>query len=274
MLRERSAIALLLFPLIAWVIADGSWLYSVSIIGILAMAAYEFGSLFYAGGYRPAIPLLLIGVVSIVLVRIYFGFEVDTILLAGIVLVALTWHVIDFERGAPKSGTDFALTLTGLLYVGWIGAFLITIRRMPDGLWWFLLSLMSIWIADSAAFLFGRRFGRHKLAPRVSPKKTWEGYLAGIGMGIFCGAGMGLLWRIGAGPLAGINAMSGAIVGGVISTVAPIGDLGISMLKRQIGEKDTGTLLPGHGGALDRIDTWLWSAVIGYFLAIVITAAM
>ena len=274
MLRERSAIALLLFPLIAWVIADGSWLYSVSIIGILAMAAYEFGSLFYAGGYRPAIPLLLIGVVSIVLVRIYFGFEVDTILLAGIVLVALTWHVIDFERGAPKSGTDFALTLTGLLYVGWIGAFLITIRRMPDGLWWFLLSLMSIWIADSAAFLFGRRFGRHKLSPRVSPKKTWEGYLAGIGMGILCGAGMGLLWRIGAGPLAGINAMSGAIVGGVISTVAPIGDLGISMLKRQIGEKDTGTLLPGHGGVLDRIDTWLWSAVIGYFLAIVITAAM
>lgn len=274
MLRERSAIALLLFPLIAWIIADGSWLYAVSIMGILAMAAYEFGSLFYAGGYRPAIPLLIISVIATVLARIYFGFGIDTILLAGIIFVALTWHVIDFERGAPKSGTDFALTLTGILYVGWIGAFLITIRRMPDGLWWFLLSLMSVWIADSAALLFGRRFGRHKLAPRVSPKKTWEGYLAGIGMGIFCGAGMGLLWRIGAGPLAGINAMSGAIVGGVISTVAPIGDLGISMLKRQIGEKDTGTLLPGHGGALDRIDTWLWSAVIGYFLAIVITAAM
>ncbi|MBE9479106.1 MAG: hypothetical protein IMY80_04000, partial [Chloroflexi bacterium] len=112
MLRERSAIALLLFPLIAWVIADGSWLYAVSIMGILVMAAYEFGSLFYAGGYRPAIPLLIIGTGAVVLVRIYFGFEVDYILLAGIVLVALTWHVIDFERGAPKSGTDFALTLT------------------------------------------------------------------------------------------------------------------------------------------------------------------
>lgn len=272
MLRERSAIALLLFPLIAWIIADGSWLYAVSIMGILAMAAYEFGNLFYAGGYRPAIPLLIIGTVAVVLVRIYFGFEVDYILLAGIVFVALTWHVIDFERGAPKSGTDFALTLTGILYVGWIGAFLITIRHMPDGLWWFLLSLMSVWIADSAALLFGRRFGRHKLAPRVSPKKTWEGYLAGIGMGILCGAGMGLLWRIGAGPLSGINAMSGAIVGGVISTAAPIGDLGISMFKRQIGEKDTGALLPGHGGVLDRIDTWLWSAVLGYFLAIVLIA--
>ncbi len=271
MLRERSAIALLLFPLIAWVIADGSWLYAVGIMVILAIAAHEYGSLFAVGGFRPAIPLLIIGVIAIVLVRIYFGFAVDPILLAGIVLITMTWHVIDFERGAPKSGADFALTLTGILYVGWIGAFLITIRRMPDGLWWFLLSLMSIWIADTAAFLFGRRFGRHKLAPRVSPKKTWEGYLSGIGMGILCGAGMGLLWRVGAGPLAGINAISGVIFGGVIGTVAPIGDLGISMFKRQFGEKDTGALLPGHGGALDRIDTWLWSAVIGYFLAILLS---
>jgi len=271
MLRERSAIALLLFPLIAWVIADGSWLYEVSIAGILSLAAYEYGSLFYAGGYRPSKPLLIVGVAAIVLIRANFGFEYDHLLLAGIGLSAMTWHVIDFERGAPKSGTDFALTFSGILYIGWIGAFFITIRHLPDGLWWFLLSLMSIWIADSAALLFGRRFGRHKLAPRVSPNKTWEGYLAGIGMGILGGAGLALLWRIGAGPLAGLNAMSGAIIGGAVSTIAPIGDLGVSMFKRQFGEKDSGALLPGHGGALDRIDTWLWSAVIGYFLAILLT---
>lgn len=100
-----------------------------------------------------------------------------------------------------------------------------------------------------------------------SPKKTWEGYLAGIGMGILSGAGLALLWGIGAGPLAGLNAKSGTIIGCVVGTIAPIGDLGVSMFKRQFGEKDTGALLPGHGGALDRIDTWLWSAVIGYFLA-------
>ncbi len=274
MLRERSAIALLLFPLIAWVIADGSWLYEASIMGILAIAAYEYGNLFRAGGYRPAIPLLIIGVIAIVLIRVMYGFEYDHLLLAGIGLITMTWHVIDFERGAPKSGTDYALTITGTFYVRWIGAFFITIRHMPDGLWWFLLSLLSIWIADAAAFFFGRRFGRHKLAPRVSPKKTWEGYIAGIGMGILGGAGLALLWRIGAGPLAGINAMSGAIIGGVVATVAPIGDLGISMFKRQLGEKDTGALLPGHGGALDRIDTWLWTAVIGYFLAILLTSTV
>lgn len=271
MLRERSAIALLLFPLIAWVIADGSWLYEISITGILVLAAYEYGSLFNTGGYRPALPLLIVGVIAIVITRVNFGFEFDHLLLAGIGLIVMTWHVIDFERGAPKSGTDFALTLSGILYVGWIGAFFITIRRMPDGLWWFLLSLMSIWIADSAALLFGRRFGRHKLAPRVSPKKTWEGYLAGIGMGILSGAGLALLWGIGAGPLAGLNAKSGTIIGCVVGTIAPIGDLGVSMFKRQFGEKDTGALLPGHGGALDRIDTWLWSAVIGYFLATILT---
>jgi phosphatidate cytidylyltransferase len=272
MLPERSAVALLFFPLIVWIIADGSWLYAAGITGILTMAAYEYGSLFCAGGYRPAKPLLIIGVIAIVLARVNFGFEYDHFLLAGIGLIVMTWHVIDFERGAPKSGIDFALTLSGILYVGWIGAFFITIRRMPDGLWWFLLSLLSIWIADSAALLFGRRFGRHKLAHRVSPKKTWEGYLAGIGIGILGGAGLALLWRIGAGSLAGINAMSGAIIGGVVGTVAPMGDLGISMFKRQFGEKDTGALLPGHGGVLDRIDTWLWSAVIGYFLVMILTS--
>ena len=271
MLRERSAIALLLFPLVAWIIAEGSGLFVVSIIGMLAFAAYEYGSLFRAGGYRPALPLLFLGVIVLVLIRVNFGFEYDYLFLAGISLIAMTWHVVDFERGAPKSGTDFALTLSGILYIGWIGAFFISIRNLPDGLWWFLLSLLAIWLADASAYLFGRRFGRHKLAPRVSPKKTWEGYLAGIGVSIIGSAGLALLWRFGAGPDSGINALSGAIIGGVIGTFAPIGDLGISMFKRQIGEKDTGALLPGHGGILDRIDAWLWSAVLGYFLAILLT---
>jgi phosphatidate cytidylyltransferase len=271
MLRERSAIALLLFPLVAWIIADGSGLFIVSIVGMLIFAAAEYGALFRAGGYRPAVPLLIAGVFIVALLRVNYGFEHDYKFFAGFSLIAMTWHVVDFEHGAPKSGTDFAVTLAGMLYIGWIGAFFISIRALPDGLWWFLLSLLAIWLADASAYLFGRRFGRNKLAPRVSPKKTWEGYLAGIGVGILGSVGLALLWRIGAGPDSGINALSGAIIGGVIGTFAPIGDLGISMIKRQIGEKDTGSLLPGHGGILDRIDAWLWSAVLGYFLAILLT---
>ncbi len=266
MLRERSAIALLLFPLIAWVIADGSWLYSISIMGILAMAAYEFGCLFFAGGYRPAIPLLIIGTVAVVLVRIYFGFEVDYILFAGIVFVALTWHVIDFERGAPKSGTDFALTLTGILYVGWIGAFLITIRRMPDGLWWFLLSLMSIWIADSAALLFGRRFGRHKLVPRVSPKKTWEGTAGGFLVTLIAAYVISLWFTV-------LNLNEWLIFAAIVVVFGTYGDLFESLLKRKVGVKDSGNIMPGHGGLLDRFDStffvapmiFLYLKVLEYF---------
>jgi phosphatidate cytidylyltransferase len=176
----------------------------------------------------------------------------------------MAWHTLDYERGATLAGTDFALTLTGLVYVGWIGAYFISLRGMDDGLWWFMTALPAVWIADSAAYLAGHRFGRHRLAPRLSPKKSVEGYLAGILGGALGSWALTLLWQIGAGTSSSINPGRGLLLGLVIGTLAPIGDLGISMFKRQLGIKDTGRLLPGHGGALDRIDSWLWASVIGY----------
>jgi len=142
---------------------------------------------------------------------------------------------------------------------------LISLRSLPDGKWWFLVVMPSVWIADSGAFFIGRRFGKHTMAPRLSPKKTWEGYFGGI----FCGTAgvilLSLVWSI---AFPAITAGKAAVIGLVMSVVTPLGDLGVSMLKRQFHLKDTGKLLPGHGGALDRIDSWVWGAILGYYLVL------
>lgn len=266
MLRDRLAIALLLLPLVIWVIADGGWLYIGAVTLVLLLAAAEFGLLFRRLGLRPSVPLILIGVLVLVVGRASALLPVEGALTA-LILVSMIWHLVDFERGAPHSGSDFAVTIGGFLYVGWIGSYLITLRQLPDGLWWLMLALPAVWLADSAAYFVGRAVGRHRLSPRLSPNKSWEGYLAGIVVGALSGAGFALLWQIGAGSDSGVTGLNGMIVGAVVSILAPLGDLGISMFKREVGVKDSGNLLPGHGGALDRLDSWIWAAALGYYLA-------
>jgi phosphatidate cytidylyltransferase len=158
------------------------------------------------------------------------------------------------------------------MYLGWLGAYFISLRQLPEGLWWVLMALPVVWIADSFAYLVGSRWGRRKLSPRLSPKKTWEGYLGGIAGGTLGGALLPLLWQVWSGPDSAITPWRGALLGFVLAVLTTLGDLGESMIKRQVGVKDSGTLLPGHGGVFDRIDSWLWAGVIGYYVVLWMTA--
>jgi phosphatidate cytidylyltransferase len=150
-----------------------------------------------------------------------------------------------------------------------LGSFFIPLRSLPDGEWWVLLILPAVWLADSGAFFVGRRFGRRALVPRLSPKKTWEGYFGGIMAAIL---GMPLLvllyHRLGLSPDFPLGPGNAAVLGLVMGVFPTLGDLGESMVKRQVGIKDSGSLLPGHGGVFDRIDSWLWAVVIGYFFIV------
>jgi phosphatidate cytidylyltransferase len=266
MLRERVAIIILLLPLVAWVVADGGWLFTGAVAIVLAFAAREYAHLFRNDPFRPSSPLLVFGTFLLALSRYWGGIQFSASVLTLLCLLVMVWHLIDFEKGAPRSGTDFAITLAGIVYLGWIGSYLISLRTLMDGLWWFFIALPSVWFADAAAFFVGRWIGRHRLAPKLSPKKTWEGYLAGIFAGALSGLLLALLWRVGAGTPSSITPVRGVIVGLILSVLAPFGDLGVSMIKREIQVKDTGNLLPGHGGALDRLDTWIWAGVLGYIL--------
>lgn len=267
MLRERVAISLLLIPLLVWVIGEGGWLFGIGIAIVLVLAATEYGLMYRKAGRRPALPILVASAMMFPLGRLLWGFELDAGMLAAFILLAMAWHAVDYERKAEYPGTDFALTLSGMVYIGWIGAYFISIRSRPDGLWWFMTALPSIWLADSAAYLVGHRIGHHHLSPRGSPKKSVEGYLAGIFGGALGGWALSQLWQVAISPGSSLSPLAGLVTGGVIAALAPMGDLGISMLKRELKIKDTGKLLPGHGGALDRIDSWLWAGVLGFYLA-------
>ncbi|HEY43851.1 MAG TPA: phosphatidate cytidylyltransferase [Anaerolineae bacterium] len=266
MLRERVAVILIILPFILWVVVGGGWLYLLAILTVLCLAVVEFGLMFRGHGLRPALPLLVSGVAILVVARFLFGFKHTPLLLASFCLISQVWHLVDYERGATHSGTDFAITIAGVMYVGFVGSYLISLRLLPEGLWWLLVALPSIWMADAAAYVFGRVFGRHKLSQRISPKKTWEGYLSGVVIGALGTAGLTMLWRTCAGSESTLTPVRGLIVGLTISSLAPLGDLGISMIKREFQAKDTGSLLPGHGGVLDRLDSMVWAGVLGFYV--------
>ena len=142
---------------------------------------------------------------------------------------------------------------------------MLSLRALPNGLWWLWVTLPAVWLADSGAYFIGKRFGRHKLSPRLSPKKTWEGYLGGILFGSLGSIAWVALWEIWfpVNPL--LTPVRVALLGLAIAVITPLGDLGESMIKRQVGIKDSSHLIPGHGGVFDRIDSWLWAGVIGYY---------
>ena len=246
-------------------IVIGGVFYYLLIALILGVAAWEFHYIFCRVDCYASQPLLIGGVVLIVLTRAFFP-NLAIAVLTFSILAAMTWHLFDYENGRDKAATDFAFTTAGIVYIGWIGAYLIDIRNLTNGLWWLLLVFPAVWFADTSAYFVGSRWGRHQLSPRLSPKKSWEGYLAGVFFGTIGTAGMSILWN----NLFGLPVTwwQGAILGFILSVLTTLGDLGESMFKRQAGVKDSSNIIPGHGGVLDRIDSWVWGAALGYFAII------
>jgi phosphatidate cytidylyltransferase len=194
------------------------------------------------------------------------GFQADAWLLPLLVMLAMTYHLWRYERHRAQAATDFLASLGGVFYIGLLGSFFLLIRALPNGPWWLMATLFGIWLADSGAYLIGIRWGRRALAPRLSPKKTWEGYLGGIlSAVVFLPLFFLLFYRFGLSPQSGLTLARAAVLAGVLGIFPTLGDLGESMFKRQVGLKDSGHLLPGHGGMFDRVDSWLWGAVLGYF---------
>lgn len=268
MLRTRVIVAAILLPVGLVIIYFGGRVFGVFVALILGLAAREYSQIFRGSGVEPANAIAIIGAAALALGRAWNSFDSAAVLISLILIISMIYHMVAYERGRDRAGTDFAVTFSAALYPGWLGAYLISIRALPEGFWWLLLILPSVWLADSGAYFIGRAFGRHKLSPRLSPKKTWEGYLAGVMVGTLGAVGLTYLWQIWAGVAFSINPFQAALLGFLLSTITTLGDLGESMIKRQSGVKDSSNLIPGHGGVFDRIDSWLWAALIGYYFII------
>ncbi len=264
MLRQRVIVAVILLPIGLALIYFGGWAFAIMVTLILGLAAWEYARIFIAGGHRPADVLTISGAVLLALGRAWNGFESADWLLALLILGSMTYHLFSYERGRDQAASDFAVTLSGVFYIGWLGAYLISLRELPNGMWWVLIVLPAVWLADSGAYFVGRSIGKRKFSPRLSPKKTWEGYIGGIVVGTIGAALLAVLWNLIQPGV--MTPFQGGVLGLILSIITVLGDLGASMIKRQFGVKDLSNLIPGHGGVFDRIDSWLWAGVIGFYV--------
>ena len=266
--RTLTALAMAAVGLPA--IIYGGVFYFLLMGAFLVGGAWEYVRLYRRVNHEPN-ELVTIGGVLVILTARFFFMDFAVPVFVLMILLAMTVHLFAFERGRDQAAHDFGVTVAGLVYLGWIGAYLLDLRNLGNneiGVWWFMLILPLVWAADTGGYSIGAVYGRHKMAPRLSPKKSWEGYFAGIFTSVIVGAFFAYAFSsIGLMPLAGlVTPLQGAVLGFVIGGLAPLGDLGESMFKRQSGMKDSSNIFPGHGGFLDRIDSWIWGAALGYFL--------
>lgn len=267
MFRERLLVTIVLGPLGLYVVYLGSWFYFLPIAAILVLAAYEYRNLARKLNLDVPLWLLLPVIVGLWLLTIpkLVGLENDTavytphLLLVGL-LFSLVYALWLYEKRPDENALDsWMASITGILLLGWLGSHFFRLRALDEmAIQWTALALLASWSADGAAFMVGKSIGRHKLSPRLSPKKTVEGYIGGIVFGT-------LITAI-AATILGMDVFSVIVLAIVISVITPAGDLGISLLKREAEVKDSGHFLPGHGGALDRVDTILWSVTIAFYL--------
>ena len=248
----------------------GGVFYFVVVAILLVGSAWEYVRLYRTVQFEPD-PLVIIGSVLVIVTARFFFADFAIALFVLAILLAMAVHLFAFERGRNQAGLDFTITVAGITYLGWVGSYLLDLRFIVNedfGLWWWFIVLPIVWAGDTGGYSIGSVYGKHKMTPRLSPKKSWEGYFAGLFTSIVVGAFFAYAFStLGPRPLEGlINPLQGGLLGLFIGAVVPLGDLGESMLKRQSGLKDSSNIFPGHGGFLDRIDSWIWGAAIGYFI--------
>jgi len=259
--RTRELTAAVLMPLVLLLLVKGP-LWGWAILAGLAcgVALWEFQGLVRASGWLAPRALSLV-LFAAILAGAYLGSAPLLVAAAGGVLIALPTAVL---LAAPKepvwlgsaAGMSFAT-----LYVGAGGAAIIALRSLGWETVFFLLGI--VWAGDSAAYYVGSKLGKRRLAPVVSPKKSWEGFWGQIAAGAVFGAILAIVLPRVPGTQ-GVAAAVGALLGAVMSVVAVVGDLVESTFKRSCAVKDSGGLLPGHGGLLDRLDSLLYASPVLY----------
>ncbi len=264
MFWTRFKSALVFVPLILAVSYIGGAVYGLVLLAALGTGAWEYWRLLKTMGYYVSLPLMLGGVLALLILRLFAGFAYMDLALVVILVACAILSLKRFEMQDAQAALTFALHVSGIVYLGWLGGYFFSLRALPNGAWWTMLSVGLVMLVDLGAYAVGVKYGIHKIFPRLSPRKSWEGYAGGILFGVGFGALLALLLT---SVMPELAVWEGALIGLLIGALTPFGDIFVSMLQRIAGVKDSGSLIPGHGGILDRTDTWIWAVMLGYYFA-------
>lgn len=254
MLGRRLATAAVGIPVAVVTVWAGGWPMAVAAGVVVAVGAWEFYTLSQRAGYSPAWQLGTLGAAAMPIAALA-GSRWALGTLALVVLATLAGELLARRGRVLGSAAGTAL---GAVYVGLFGAHWVLLRQLPEGMAVTFLVLTSTWCADSGAYFVGRWLGRRKLAPELSPNKTVEGAVGGVVGGLVGAAAAGAYFGL---PPAWV------VAGGLLCALSgQLGDLWESAIKREARAKDSGSVLPGHGGVLDRFDGLLFSGVAAYYL--------
>jgi phosphatidate cytidylyltransferase len=262
---SRILISLVLLPLvIGLVYLGGWWLFGLALVaGVLALhELYRLG--------RELKPLVLAGYLGFVLALLGAQLGGLSWMAAGLLATfffSFLFFGLSHER--PSATSSFGVTVLGAIWIGSGLGFLLLLRDIPDhGFWAVIAVLFTVFAADTAAFFFGRALGRHRMAPVISPGKTWEGLVAGVLAGMV--AAFLILYRDRDEFLSVPETLA---LGAAVVVASVCGDLFESAVKRDLRAKDSGRLLGGHGGMLDRLDAVLWAGPAAFYVVLAFGAS-
>ncbi len=254
----REITALVAAPAAIWITGWGpAWLFNATVALIAVLAMYEFLALGKAKGYD--VPTVLCIAIMLVLIGAFIidDLSVELGMFAALLIIPASYVFTNksLENSLPSS----AIAVLATTYVGMLSGSLIRLHNdFPEGYKLVYFLLLVVWLGDTGAYYVGKTFGKHKLSPRISPKKTIEGLIGGVSASVITA----LIIHFTFFPK--FPLLHAVIAGVLLSVAGVIGDLAESMWKRSAAVKDSGTLIPGHGGFLDRFDSILFTAPILY----------
>lgn len=244
-----------------------SWLFVFLALAAALLAVFELGRALITSGRRVDVVPQLIAAGALILSGFFLDLWLHWVLVFVAVAFVISWRLV--AQMAARDGRTYGDVLADVLtagfvqlYVPFLTSMTMILVRQDHGEWWVLAFIIVVVASDTGAYASGLTFGRTKMAPRISPNKTWEGFAGAAVAATVAGVLVGMF-------MLGIHWWMGAILGIVVLATATVGDLGESMIKRDMGIKDMSSWLPGHGGVLDRLDSILPSAVVAlalYFL--------